>query len=106
MAYFITPSLSIIDHPADAQHCGGTRAGYRFIFLHDTDTSSDGNGLNSLAWLSTIPGSKVSCTRYIPKRGPIYKLMPDAIVPWTNGATVLEPLPLNQPGANEWSLTI
>jgi len=106
MAYFHTDPLTIIDHSADAAHCGGVRAGYRFIFLHDTDTSSDGNGLDSLAWLSTTPGSRVSCTRYIPKKGPIYKLMPDATVPWTNGATVLESLPLNAPGVNEWSLTI
>lgn len=106
MPYFITPPLSIIDHPADAQHCGGHRAGFRYIFLHDTDTKSDGNGLDSLAWLSTTAGSAVSCTRYIPKSGQIYKLMPDATVPWTNGATVLEPLPLNAPGINEWSLTI
>ena len=106
MSYFTTPALSIIDHPADAQHCGGVRAGYRYIFLHDTDTSTDGNGLNSLAWLSTTPGSKVSCTRYIPKAGPIYKLMPDSTVPWTNGATVLEPLPMNQPGVNELCLSI
>lgn len=106
MTYFVTPPLQIIDHPADAAHCGGTRAGYRYIVLHDTDTPSDGNGLNSLAWLSTTPGSGVSCTRYIPKKGPIYKLMPDATVPWTNGATVLEPIPDNQPGVNEWSLTI
>lgn len=106
MAYFQTPPLQIIDHPADAAHCGGVRAGFDFIVLHDTGTPSDGNGLDSLAWLSTTPNSKVSCTRYIPKRGPIYKLMPDATVPWTNGATVLEPLPLNQPGVNERSLTI
>lgn len=106
MTYFITPPLDIIDHPADAQHCGGTRRGFRYIFLHDTDTSTDGNGLNSLAWLSTTPGSKVSCTRYIPKSGQIYKLMADATVPWTNGATVLEPVPDNQDSVNEWSLTI
>lgn len=104
--YFSTPPLLIIDHPADAQHCGGHRAGYRFIFLHDTATPSSGNGLDSLDWLSTTPNSKVSCTRYIPKNGKIYKLMPDSTVPWTNGATVLEPLPMNQPGINEWALTI
>lgn len=104
--FFSTLPLTIIDHPADAQHCGGVRAGYDFIFLHDTDTSSDGHGLNSLAWLSTTPGSNVSSTRYIPEKGPIYKLMPDAVVPWTNGATVLEPLPLNQPGINERCLSI
>lgn len=106
MPYFTTPPLQITDHPADAQHCGGTRRGFRYIFLHDTDTSTDGNGLNSLAWLSTNASSRVSCTRYIPKSGHIYKLMPDATVPWTNGATVLEPIPDNQPGVNEWSLTI
>lgn len=106
MLFFYTPPLTIIDHPADAQHCGGTRMGYRYIFLHDTDTSTDGNGLDSLAWLSTTLNSKVSCTRYIPKNGQIYKLMPDATVPWTNGATVLESIPDNQPGVNEWSLTI
>lgn len=106
MPYFTTPPLSIIDHPADAQHCGGVRKGFRFIFLHDTDTNTDGNGLDSLAWLSTASGSKVSSTRYIPKSGHIYKLMDDAVVPWTNGATVLEPLPLNAPGVNEWALTI
>ena len=104
--FFSTPPLSIVDHSADHNHCGGVRNGYRYIFLHDTDTPSDGNGLNSLAWLSTTRGSGVSCTRYIPKSGQIYKLMPDATVPWTNGATVLEPIPDNQPGVNEWSLTI
>lgn len=104
--YFSTLPLQIIDHPADAQHCGGTRRGYRYIFLHDTDTPTSGNGLDSLAWLSTASGSGVSCTRYIPKAGPIYKLMPDATVPWTNGATVLEPVPDNQNSVNEWSLTI
>lgn len=104
--YFATPPLQIKDHPADAQHCGGARAGYRFIFIHDTATPGDGNGIDSLAWLSTTPGSNVSCTRYIPKAGPIYKLMPDATVPWTNGATVLESLPLNAPGVNEWCLSI
>lgn len=104
--FFTTLPLTIIDHPADAQHCGGTRRGFRYIFLHDTDTATDGNGLDSLAYLSTTPGSRVSSTRYIPKRGPIYKLMDDAVVPWTNGATVLEPLPLNQSGVNELSLTI
>lgn len=108
MAYFTTPPLSIKDHPADAQHCGGTRMGFRYIFLHDTDTSADLTKypLASLNWLSTTPGSNVSCTRYIPKSGQIYKLMPDATVPWTNGATALEPIPDNQPGVNEWSLTI
>ncbi len=106
MAYFHTDPLVIIDHPADSAHCGGTRAGYDFIILHDTDTATAGNGLDSLAWLSTTPGSRVSCTRYIPKRGPVYKLMPDSTVPWTNGATVLESLPLNLPGLNERSLTI
>lgn len=106
MPYFITPALSIIDHPADAQHCGGARKGYRYIFLHDTDTPSSGNGLDSLDWLSTTPNSRVSCTRYIPKSGQIYKLMPDATVPWTNGATVLESVPDNQPDVNAWSLTI
>ena len=104
--FFTTPPLSIIDHPADVHHCGGTRKGYRFIFLHDTDTPSDGHGLDSLAWLSTTAGSKVSCTRYIPESGQIYKLMPDATVPWTNGATALEDIPMNAPGVNEWSLTM
>ena len=106
MSYFTTPPLTIIDHPADSQHCGGVRKGFRYIFLHDTDTPSSGNGLDSLAWLSTTPGSAVSCTRYIPKSGPIYKLMPDGVVPWTNGATAIESIPDNQPGVNAWSLTI
>jgi len=103
---YTLPNLTIVDHPADSEHCGGTRAGYYYIFLHDTDTPTDGNGLDSLNFLSTQAGTKVSCTRYIPKKGPIYKLMPDSTVPWTNGATVLEDLPFNVPGVNEWSLTI
>lgn len=106
MLYFATPNLSIIDRPADDQHCGGVRRGFRYIFIHDTDTPSDGAALNSLKWLTVTPGSNVSSTRYIPKSGQIYKLMPDATVPWTNGATVLESIPDNQASVNEWSLTI
>lgn len=107
MAYFSTPPLQIIDHPADAEHCGGMpRLGYRYIVLHDTDTSTAGNGLDSLAYLSTTPGSGVSCHRYIPKNGLIYKLVPDHVVAWTQGPSELRLVPDNQPNVNQWCLSI
>ena len=107
MAYFQTPPLSIIDHPADANHKGGVRLGYHWIFLHSTV------GTNSLDWLSTDPNSAVSCHRLIAKDGTIYKIVPDNEVAWTQGPAQIGNLPRRDPktgkiveDVNQWSLSI
>lgn len=99
---FITPPLQITDHPADANHKGGTRAGYRFIFIHATA------GTDSLDWLSTTSpqGKRVSCHRLIDKKGTNYKIVPDHEVAWTQGPAVIGPTPANGQDANELGLSI
>lgn len=107
MTLFVTPPLDIIDHPAGHDHCGGMpRLGYRWIVLHDTEAPTSGNGLDSLAYLSTTPNSGVSCHRYIPKSGHIYKVVPDEVVAWTQGPSELREVPANQPNINQWCLSI
>lgn len=100
MAYFATPPLTIVDLPADANHKGGTRRGFRWIFLHAT------GGVDSRAWLSTTSSPPVSCHRLIAKDGTIYKIVPDLEVAWTQGPADLGPIPENGQNANEWSLSI
>lgn len=105
---FSTSPLNITDHPADRIHCcGQARLGYRFIFLHATG-STDSSGLNSLAWLSTAsPASApVSCHRYIPKDGQIYKIVPDDKTAYTQGPAEVGYLPGRGQTANSWALSI
>jgi N-acetyl-anhydromuramyl-L-alanine amidase AmpD len=100
---FVTSPLPIKDHPADRLHCcGQTRLGYRWVFLHAT------GGTNSLDWLSTTsPADKpVSCHRYIPKDGTIYKIVPDEHTAYTQGPSQIGPLPSHLQNANNWSLSI
>lgn len=102
MAIFQTPPLAITDHPADANHKGGTRAGYRYIFIHATA------GTDSLDWLSTTSpqGKRVSCHRLIDKLGKNYKIVPDHEVAWTQGPAVIGPTPADGNDANELGLSI
>src|SRR5262245_33239982 len=101
MIYFTTPPLAIVDHLADANHCGGMpRLDYRWIVLHAT------GGTNSLDWLSTSSSPPVSCHRLIAKDGTIYKIVPDDTVAWTQGPSELRLVPANQPNVNQYCLSI
>lgn len=99
MSIFLTEPLPIVDLPADTNHYGGTRFSYEFIFLHDTE------GADSRAWLSTAPGSQVSCHRLIARDGTIYKIVPDEQVAWTQGRGYMGGLGYNYT-LNERSLSI
>jgi N-acetyl-anhydromuramyl-L-alanine amidase AmpD len=101
--FFTTPPLTIIDHPADAQHCGGqTRLGYRYIVIHAT------GGTNSLDWLSTTspPSNPVSIHRLIAKDGTIYKIVADTVTAYHAGPAEIGPLPGVGQNVNNWSLGI
>jgi len=108
MNYFLTTPLTITDHPADAQHKGGQRRGYRFIVLHAT------GGTNSVNWLSTTSplSNPVSIHRLIDKTGKIYKIVSDEEIAWHAGPARVGPLPArNAQGVlieslNNWSLGI
>ena len=83
---FVTPPLPIVDHPADANHHGGTRVMRdMFIVLHHT------GGTDSLDYLSTTspPSNPVSCHRLIAKDGTNYKIVPDYLNAWTQGGGIL-----------------
>jgi N-acetylmuramoyl-L-alanine amidase len=84
-AIFTTPPLSIIDRPADANHYGGVRVGYRYIALHAT------GGTWSLPWLTTTSplSNPVSVHRLIEKDGTLYKLVQDEDVAWHAGYGVI-----------------
>jgi len=51
----------------------------QFIVLHTTE------GRDSRAFLTTTPGSGVSCHRLIRTGERIYKILPDDVVAWTQG---------------------
>lgn len=89
MSYFITPSLTITDAPADMNHKGGARRAYRWIVLHAT------GGVDSTAWLSTTsPASNpVSVHRLIKKSGQIMKIVADDEVAWHAGPARVGRLP-------------
>jgi N-acetyl-anhydromuramyl-L-alanine amidase AmpD len=105
---FTTPPLVITDFPADAQHKGGQRRGYRWIVLHST------GGTNSKLWLSRTSSlsAPVSCHRLITKSGQIIKIVSDEEVAYTQGFARVGPLPRkNEQGVyiesmNNWSLSI
>lgn len=100
MAYFATPPLKIVDHPADAQHKGGVRHFHRWIVLHAT------GGTNSLDWLSTTSNPPVSVHRLITKSGLIYKIVPDNEVAWHAGPAQVGRLPGNGYTINNDSIGI
>lgn len=77
---FKTPPLDIIDCAADMHHHGGERKDApQFIVLHHT------GGWPALNWLTTSAGSNVSSHRYIEPNKPIYKLVSDNNVAYTQG---------------------
>lgn len=80
MALFLTPPLDIIDVAADSQHSGGPRRmPPQMIVLHHT------GAWPALRWLTTDRKSNVSAHRYIEPHKPIYKLVPDERVAYTQG---------------------
>lgn len=100
LTYFVTPPLKIVDKPADANHKGGQRLGYRVIVLHAT------GGKDSTAWLSTTSKPPVSVHRLIKKDGTIYKIVPDNEVAWHAGPAAVGRLPTKNETINNWSLGI
>lgn len=77
---FSTPPIPILDFPADHVHSGGKRTmPPQFIVLHHTGPYP------ALHWLTTDPKSDVSAHRYIEPGVPIYKLVPDDHVAYTQG---------------------
>lgn len=71
MPYFATPSLPIVDLPADAQHITPGMLLPQVIIFHATA------GTNSRVWLSTDPRSNVSTQRLIEKDGTNVKIADD-----------------------------
>lgn len=100
MGYYITPPLRITDKPADAQHKGGVRFGYRCIVVHAT------GGTDSTAWLSTTSNPPVSIHRLIKKDGKIIKIVPDNEVAWHAGPATVGRLPRGNETINVWSLGV
>lgn len=87
--YFTSPSLAIVDHPADAKHRTIGRAGQfpQWIVIHHT------GGDNSLNWLSTTSAPPVSCHRLISKVGVNYKIVQDKDTAYCAGYAVVGPIP-------------
>jgi N-acetylmuramoyl-L-alanine amidase len=74
---------TVINHFADANHHGGPWDGAKAIVLHHT------GGTNSLAWLSTTPGSGVSVHVLIAKNGTVYRIVPDGKQAWHVGRSAV-----------------
>lgn len=83
MPYFATPSLHIIDLPADAAHSGPERpvSSIKGIVVHSTE------GYNSGPWLSSTSNPPVSIHRLLGRSpGQHVKILPDTRVAWHAGS--------------------
>lgn len=85
MGIFATPPLAIVDYPADKNHKGGPLINPRLIVLHATA------GTNSREWLAkTSSGERLaSIHRLISKDGTIYKIVPDDLIAFHVGFSML-----------------
>lgn len=95
------PKLDVVEHFADGHHYWPNRPIRPvWIGLHATA------GIDSLAYLTTTPGSAASAHFLVPKTGPVIRLVRDEDVAWTNGPSLVNVIPQQHPNPNLGALTI